>query len=180
MRTTPALRTMAAILLTGGTFVAATAGTGAAAAALPSSPTSPTSATSATHAHGHGDGDGRGDGRHGRGPIRGTVVSRTALNVRAAPTTHSAVVDRLPPGSRVHVTCVVRGQRVNGNPNWYRLAGARGWASAAFVDTGGRSVPTCADHGPRWKDDHWRDWSDWRDADQSDRSDPGGNETWAD
>ncbi|MFI6933732.1 SH3 domain-containing protein [Streptomyces sp. NPDC050287] len=166
MRTTPALRTLAAILLTGGTFVAGAAGTGAAAATLPNSPTSP------TYADGHGDGhDGDGDGRLGRSPIRGTVVSRAALNVREAPTTRSAVVDRLPPGSRVRVTCVVRGQHVNGNPNWYRLAGPHGWASAAFIDTGGRSVPTCADHGPRWRDGHWRD---------ADPSDPSGDEFWDD
>jgi hypothetical protein len=178
MRTTPALRALAAILLTGGTFVAATAGTGAAAAALPKSPTLPTSPTSPTsptyadgHGHGHGHGHGDGDGRHGRGPIRGTVVSRTALSVRSAPTTHSAVVDRLPPGSRVRVTCVVHGQHVNGDPHWYRLAGAHGWVSAAFVDTGGRSAPACADPCPRWKDGHWRN---------ADEGDPSWNETWSD
>jgi hypothetical protein len=149
MRNSPALRTLAAILLTGGTLVAATAGTTAAAATPPA------------YAGGSG-----GSG----GPIWGTVVSGTALEVRSAPTTHSAVVDRLAPGSQDRVECMVRGQSVNGNPYWYWFAGTHGWASAAFVDTGGHRVPTCADPCPQWKD------GDWRNADRGDAS---WNEAWA-
>jgi hypothetical protein len=150
MRITPALRPLAALLLTGGTLVTATAGATAVAATPP------------TYADGHGSGSG--------GPIWGTVVSGTPLKVRSAPTTHSAVVDRLAPGSRDRVECVVRGQSVNGNPYWYWFVGTRAWASAAFVDTGGRPVPTCADPCPRWKDGHWRN---------ADRGDPSGNEARA-
>lgn len=146
MRTSPALRTLAAALLTCGTFVAAAAGTTAAAATPP------------THADGHGS------------PIWGTVVSRTPLNVREAPTTKSPVVDRLSPGTQDRVKCMVRGQTVNGNPDWYWLVGAQGWASAAFVDTGGRSVPTCADPCPHWKNGGWHN-PDW--------NDPAWHETWA-
>ncbi|WP_043675720.1 hypothetical protein [Streptomyces xylophagus] len=133
MRTTPALRTLAAALLTGGTLAVAAAGTTAMAA--------PT-----TYAEGHGGGGGGGS------PIWGTIVSRTDLNVRQSPTTHSPAVDTLSPGSQDRVQCVVRGQSVNGNPDWYWLVGAQGWASAAFVDTGGQWVPSCSDPCPGWKD----------------------------
>jgi hypothetical protein len=147
MRTTPALRTLAAALLTGGTLAVAAAGTTAAAAAPP------------TYADGHGGG---GSG----GPIWGTIVSGVDLNVRAAPTTHSPVVARLSPWSQDRVDCKVQGQRVNGNPYWYWLEGAQGWASATFVDTGGRSVPNCADPCPEWKDGAWSNWDDpyWNDS----------------
>ena len=151
MRTIPALRTLAAALLTGGTLAVAAVGTSAAAATPP------------TYADGHGGG---GSG----GPIWGTIVSGTALNVRAAPTTHSAVVDRLSPGSQDRVQCMVMGQSVNGNPYWYWLVGAQGWVSAAFVDTGGAWVPTCSDPCPQWKNGSW---------DNADWNDPSWNQSWA-
>lgn len=141
MRTTPALRTLAAALLTGGTLAVATVGTPAAAATPP------------TYADGHGGG---GSG----GPIWGTIVSGVDLNVRAAPTTQSPVVTQLSPWSEDRVDCKVRGQRVNGNPYWYWLEGAQGWASAAFVDTGRHSVPNCSDPCPEWKDGSWTNWDD--------------------
>ncbi|MER5450083.1 SH3 domain-containing protein [Streptomyces sp. NPDC002766] len=144
MRTTPALRTLTAALFAGGTLVAAAAGTSA--AAQPS----------------HSGGSG--------GPIWGTVVSRTALNVRARPTVDSTVVDRLSPGSQDRVQCMVRGQSVDRNPYWYWLVGAQGWANAEFVDTGGRWVPTCADPCPRWRDGNWTN-ADW--------NDPSWSGTWA-
>ncbi|MBC2905299.1 SH3 domain-containing protein [Streptomyces cupreus] len=143
MRTTPALRTLAVALLTGGSLIAATAGATAAAAAPP------------TYADGHG-GDGGGHG----GPIWGTVISHTKLNVREAPTTHADVVTRLSPGSQDRVDCKVRGQSVNGNPDWYWLVGAQGWASAVFVDVGRAHVPTCADPCPEWKDGAWTNWDE--------------------
>ncbi|MER6344940.1 SH3 domain-containing protein [Streptomyces sp. NPDC001595] len=120
MRTTPALRILTAALLTAGTFAATAAGTAAA----------------APPAHS--------EGRGGDGPVRGTVVSRTPLDVRAAPTTRAPAVDRLAPGSRVKVMCKVHGQYVNGDRDWYWLAGTRAWASAAFVETGRHRVPVCA------------------------------------
>lgn len=128
MRTTPTLRIMAAALLTGGTLALATAGTTAVA----------------------------GDDHDGL--VRGTVVSHTDLKVREAPTTRSAVVDRLAPGSEVRIECKVRGEHINGNPFWYWLVGPHGWSSAAFVDTGGREVPNCADPVPEWKDGSWSNW----------------------
>ncbi|MFF1441052.1 SH3 domain-containing protein [Streptomyces sp. NPDC058295] len=135
MRTTLALRTLAAALLTGGTLAGATLGTTAAAAP-------PTS------------------GGDGNGSIRGTVVSRSELSVRQEPTTRSPVVATLASGSHDRVQCRVKGQSVNGNPDWYWLFGAQGWASAAFVDTGGARVPDCADPCPRWKNGDWTNWDD--------------------
>ncbi|MFJ4936428.1 SH3 domain-containing protein [Streptomyces pseudovenezuelae] len=149
MRTTPALRTLAVALFTGATLAVTATGTFAAAAPP-------------AYAEGHGD-----------GPVRGTIVSRTALNVRAAPTTHSAVVDRLAPGSQDRIECKVRGQSVNGNPYWYWFTGARGWVSAEFVDTGRRSVPTCADPCPQWRNGGWDN------ADMNDPSWDSGSDSWA-
>ncbi|MET7652173.1 SH3 domain-containing protein [Streptomyces sp. NPDC005486] len=135
MRSTLAPRTLAAALLTGGTLAGAALGTTAAAAP-------PTS------------------GGDGNSPIRGTVVSRTELNVRQEPTTHSPVVAALAPGSHDRVQCRVKGQSVNGNPDWYWLFDAQGWASAALVDTHGARVPDCADPCPRWKNGDWTNWDD--------------------
>ena len=149
MRTTTALRTLAVATLTGATLALPAAGTFAAAAPP-------------THAEGHSG-----------GPVWGTIVSRTALSVRAAPTTHSAVVDRLAPGSQDRVECMVRGQSVNGNPYWYWFTGAQGWVSAEFVDTGRRSVPTCADPCPQWRDGNWNN------ADRNDPSWDAGSDSWA-
>ncbi|WP_432157487.1 SH3 domain-containing protein [Streptomyces sp. bgisy153] len=153
MRTTPALRILAAALLTGGTFAVAAAGT-------------PASAAPPTYAEGLGGGGlGGQTADHGKRPVGGTVVSRTPLNVRQAPTTHSPVVDRLAPGSQDRVQCMVRGQSVNGNPYWYWLVHTRAWASAEFIDTHGTWVPACADPCPRWKDGHWTNWDDdWADT----------------
>ncbi|MFJ2814997.1 MULTISPECIES: SH3 domain-containing protein [unclassified Streptomyces] len=145
MRTTPALRILTAALLTGGTFAGAAAGTTAAAATPP------------TYADGHG-----GDGRGG-GPIWGTIVSRTELSVRAAPSVHSRVVDRLSPGSQDRVQCRAQGQSFNGDASWYWFVGAQGWVPASYVDTGGRWVPTCADPCPQWRNgsgDHRADRND--------------------
>ncbi|MCK1823197.1 SH3 domain-containing protein [Streptomyces sp. XM83C] len=152
MRTTPALRILAAALLTGGTLAVATTGTTAAAAPP-------------TFAEGH-EGNG---GANGSGPVWGTVTTRTELNVRQQPTTHSSVVASLDPGTHVRVQCKVLGQSVNGNPYWYWLSGTQGWASAAFVDVRGARVPTCADPCPQWRDG-------WRNADSSD---PEWNQPWA-
>ncbi|MEV0174317.1 SH3 domain-containing protein [Streptomyces sp. NPDC050803] len=168
MRTTPALRTLAVALLAGGSLVAATAGT--AAAAPP------------TYADGERGGGG-GHGGHG-GPIWGTVVSHTKLNVRQAPTTHSPAVGWLSPGSQDRVDCKVIGQSVNGNPYWYWLVGAQAWASAAFVDTGGHRVPTCSDPCPEWKDGSWTNWEDpfWNDswsASESESWSASGSGSWS-
>jgi hypothetical protein len=64
---------------------------------------------------------------------------------------------------------MVQGQSVNGNPYWYWLVGAQGWASAAFVDTDGQWVPTCADPCPQWRDGNWSN-ANWNDPNWNDGS----------
>jgi hypothetical protein len=138
------MRTLTAALLAGGVLAVPAMGTMAAAAP-------PTNA-------GAGQSGGQVSGSHG--PIWGTVVSPTALNVRQAPTVHAPVVDKLAPGTQDRVKCKVIGQSVNANPYWYWLEGAQGWASAAFVETDRHHVPDCADPCPVWKDGRWTNWND--------------------
>lgn len=76
--------------------------------------------------------------------VWGTVVSRGDLNLRADPSTSSSVVYRMAPGSQDRIECAAGGSWVNGTSTWYWFTGAHGWASAAYVDTGGRSVPSCS------------------------------------
>ncbi|MGQ4384683.1 SH3 domain-containing protein [Streptomyces sp. SAS_270] len=156
MRTTPALRTLVAALFTGGVLTVVAAGTSA--AAVP-----PTQTT--TGGHGHHD------------PIWGTVVSRGELNLREQPTTNSAVVGVLSPGSQDRVRCAVLGQSVFGNPYWYWLVGAQAWASAAFVDTGNQGVPSC-DPCPGWKDDSWKNDS-WHDGSRNDSWSSSSSGAWS-
>ncbi|WP_055617914.1 hypothetical protein [Streptomyces phaeochromogenes] len=147
MGITPALRTLAIALVSGGVLTVAAAGTASAG-------TAPVVGTaSAGLVAGSSDRGGSED------PVWGTVVSRGDLNVRAHPDTGSAVLGRLSPGSQDRVACVARGSHVFGNPHWYWLVGARAWASAAFVDIGGAGVPRCSDpcEGD-WKD-RWHDGS---------------------
>ncbi|MFE0174733.1 SH3 domain-containing protein [Streptomyces sp. NPDC059002] len=89
------------------------------------------------------------------GVIWGTVVSGPDLNIRDQPGTGGAIVAKLPYGSQDRVECATWGTTVNGNPYWYWLGGVRGWASAAYVDTGGRHVPGCSSQDPC---PQWRDW----------------------
>ena len=155
MRTTPALRTLAAALFTGGVLTVVAAGTSAA-------------ATAPTHTLTNGGGG-------SDSPIWGTIVSRGEMNVRQQPTTNSPVVDALSPGSQDRVQCVVRGQSVFGNSDWYWLVGAQGWASAAFVDTGRQWVPSCSDPCPGWKD---RSNNDWNDGNWHDNNGNNDNSSW--
>lgn len=165
MRTTPVLRTLATALLTGGTLAVAALGTMASAAPSTSAP--PTSAPPTLT-----------EGRGGGHPVWGTVTSRTEVNVRSAPTTHSGVVTSLSPGSQDRVQCMVRGQSVNGTSTWYWLVGAQGWASASFVDTGGAWVPTCSDPCRGWKDGGNGSWGNgnWGNGDRGGRGDR--NDSW--
>lgn len=80
--------------------------------------------------------------------VWGTVVSPSDLNLRSGPSTSSSVVYRLAPGSQDRIECATDGSSVHGTTTWYWLTGARGWASAAYVDTGGRAVPSCTSGAP--------------------------------
>ncbi|WP_326786655.1 SH3 domain-containing protein [Streptomyces sp. NBC_00151] len=147
MRTTPAPRTLAAALFSGGVLTVLAAGPSMA-------------ATESTHT---GDGSGS--------SVWGTVISRGELNLRLQPSTNSPVVGALSPGSQDRVQCAVNGQSVLGTTVWYWLVGAHAWASAAFVDTDGRWVPSCSDPCPDQKDGTWHNahWDDGRNP----RNDPG-------
>ncbi|WP_055566121.1 SH3 domain-containing protein [Streptomyces atriruber] len=99
--------------------------------------------------------------------IWGTVVSGPDLKVRDEPSTHGSILAKLPYGSQDRVKCAVQGTSIHGNPHWYWLEGVRGWVSAAYVDTGGRHVPSCAssaDPCPQWRDRDHHD-RDHRDCD---------------
>lgn len=147
MGITPALRTLAIALVSGGVLTVAATGTASAGTATAGGTTSGGSTAGSSGSGGSED------------PVWGTVVSRGDLNLRAHPDTGSAVLGRLSPGSQDRVACVARGTHVFGNPHWYWLVGARAWASAAFVDIGGAGVPRCSDPCEgAWKD-RWHDGS---------------------
>jgi len=48
------------------------------------------------------------------------VTSPSGLNVRAAPTTQSAIIARYPPGTDLNFVEVVNGEVIRGNPRWGR------------------------------------------------------------
>ncbi|MWA12428.1 SH3 domain-containing protein [Streptomyces sp. BA2] len=127
MRTTPALRTTPAAL---GALVTALLTAGA----LSLGGASPASATaSPTHNH---------------DVVWGTIVAPVDLKIRDAPSTSASIVAKLPADSQDRVECQTRGTNVWGNAYWYWLGGVQGWASAAYVDTGGQHVPSCATSDP--------------------------------
>ena len=49
-----------------------------------------------------------------------TVTSPDGLNVRACPTTHSAIIARFPSGTVLNFVEVVNGEVIEGNPHWGR------------------------------------------------------------
>jgi 3D (Asp-Asp-Asp) domain-containing protein len=63
-----------------------------------------------------------------------TTVS--GLNVRAAPTTHSAVVAKMSrAGTAVYIDCYTRGQSIYGQTIWYRITQPhRGYVTAYYVN----------------------------------------------
>lgn len=137
MLTTPALRATPAAL---GTLVTAllTAGALSLGGATPASATaSPTHNSSATSSPAH-DHD----------VVWGTVIAPVDLKIRDAPSTGASIVAKLPGESQDRVECQTRGSSVWGNAYWYWLGGVQGWASAAYVDTGGQHVPSCATSDP--------------------------------
>ncbi|MGW1025457.1 SH3 domain-containing protein [Streptomyces sp. NPDC002577] len=80
--------------------------------------------------------------------IQGTVVSPFNLNVRKDPGNAADVAAVLAPGTHDRVECRTTGPAVAGNSYWYWLEGAHGWANAVYMDTHGRSVPDCTDPCP--------------------------------
>ncbi|MFB9371386.1 SH3 domain-containing protein [Kitasatospora albolonga] len=61
------------------------------------------------------------------------MTSRIGQMVRVEPTTTSKIIGEYATGAKVQIACKVRGQNVDGNDLWYRLANRSGWMSARFV-----------------------------------------------
>ncbi|MFD9793671.1 SH3 domain-containing protein [Streptomyces sp. NPDC059070] len=128
MRTGRIRRATAAALLSCGLAVGGFAATAAAAPA---------------HDDGHGNRWDHSDhwDHHGRDGVWGTVTSRIELNVRDNPSLNAGVVVSLSPGSQDRIECRTWGSDVNGTSWWYWLSGARGWASAAYLQADGDVSP---------------------------------------
>lgn len=71
-------------------------------------------------------------------------TSISGLNVRARPTTQSAVVATLGrTGTKVEIACKVTGQAIHGEATWYRITSpARGYVTHYYVNSPG-SVRSC-------------------------------------
>ncbi|MFE2493059.1 SH3 domain-containing protein [Streptomyces scopuliridis] len=77
------------------------------------------------------------------GEPKGKVVSRITLSIREEPTSHSAYLGGLRPGTVIPLVCKVRGENVDGNNLWYLLGGARpGYVAARYVENQS-PVPYC-------------------------------------
>lgn len=77
---------------------------------------------------------------------QGQVIARTGLNIRSRPTTSSTDVGTIKYGTVIRISCKVKGQTIDGNPLWYKLADARfhaGWVTARYVDNIGRAPEYC-------------------------------------
>ncbi|MFJ9030641.1 hypothetical protein ACIRQP_19365 [Streptomyces sp. NPDC102274] len=77
------------------------------------------------------------------GEPRGKVVSRITLSIREEPTSRSAYLGGLRPGTVIPLFCKVRGENVDGNNLWYLLGDARpGYVAARYVENQS-PVPYC-------------------------------------
>ncbi|WP_419995031.1 SH3 domain-containing protein [Streptomyces boninensis] len=77
----------------------------------------------------------------------GKVVSHTTLNVRGKPSTHSPIIDKLPPGKLIDIECKAYGQNIGGNRIWYKLKGRPGWVPARYVKNL-KPIPFCPNPNP--------------------------------
>ncbi|MFE4537098.1 SH3 domain-containing protein [Streptomyces scopuliridis] len=78
-----------------------------------------------------------------RGEPKGKVVSRITLSIREEPTSRSAYLGGLRPGTVIPLFCKVRGENVDGNDLWYLLGDARpGYVAARYVENQS-PVPYC-------------------------------------
>ncbi|MEU9120357.1 hypothetical protein AB0C96_10930 [Streptomyces sp. NPDC048506] len=73
----------------------------------------------------------------------GRVVARSGLVVRSGPSKHYRALGSKQYGTVVGITCRVKGQRVQGNPVWYKLSDATyAWSSERDIVSNGER--------PRW------------------------------
>lgn len=73
----------------------------------------------------------------------GTVTGENGVNVRTAPSTHSAATTNLPKGETVILECKMRGTSVDGNDLWYAVHGGTDWVSARYVANDGTAPKWC-------------------------------------
>jgi hypothetical protein len=78
---------------------------------------------------------------HGRGRLAAVDQDVTAA-LRSGPSTGDALVREVAPGTLGRVTCVVKGEPVDGDDVWARtdILGSTGYISAAHLDSGGVAV----------------------------------------
>ncbi|MFE0375858.1 hypothetical protein ACFW1M_09755 [Streptomyces inhibens] len=88
------------------------------------------------------------DDDEGEGEVRaryeGRVVARSGLVVRTGPSTHYSTVGSKEYGAVVGITCRLNGQRVRGNPVWYKLSDASyAWSSVRDIVNDGEDPQWC-------------------------------------
>ena len=82
-----------------------------------------------------------------RATFRGDVTARTGLSIRALPTANSTKLGGYSAGAGISILCEARGQDVDGDTTWYRLANRSGWVAARYVHAT-RPVSPCEKPGP--------------------------------
>lgn len=101
------------------------------------------------------------------GSVWGVVVSHGEINLRADPDSNSAIVGSLSPGAQERIECATFAGQVNGNPYWYWLSDAHGWASGTYMKPE-RQAPMCDNnqnrhdpnrHDPNRHDPNRHDWN---------------------
>lgn len=65
--------------------------------------------------------------------VHGKVVARSGVRIRAKATTYSQVLGGYHSGALVKLSCKVKGQWVDGNKIWYKLADRKGYVTARYV-----------------------------------------------
>ncbi|WP_329376471.1 SH3 domain-containing protein [Streptomyces sp. NBC_01351] len=79
----------------------------------------------------------------------GKVVSKGPLKVRSEPTTRSRLVGHLYPHTKVEIDCKKRGEKVDGNHLWYRLAEPNGSMENGDSENG-------TGHNGDWQNGDWQ------------------------
>ncbi|MGW3010204.1 hypothetical protein ACWC9R_15410 [Streptomyces sp. NPDC001219] len=83
------------------------------------------------------------DERDGLAEYEGRVVAKEGLVLRTGPSTDFSAIGLKEYGDVVGITCRLKGQRVEGNPVWYKLS------DASYVWSSKRDIVNDGD-APRW------------------------------
>ncbi|GAB3672196.1 SH3 domain-containing protein [Streptomyces sparsus] len=65
--------------------------------------------------------------------VHGKVVAHSGVRIRARATTYSQVLGGYHGGAIIKLSCKVKGQWVDGNKIWYKLADRKGYVTARYV-----------------------------------------------